>query len=596
MTQEIQDNWIELINVDNSQKLNTLYNLELVYNSLDTHLTSQIGLRQNALLKNTDILVYIGLISGILAMVFISLARFKTIRIEKLLIADLNREKEDKISTASFLSVAGHELRTPLNGIIGLSDILRKSNLPIEESNYADNVFHSGKALLKIINNILEYAKIDSGVIDLEFSEFSLGATLQQIITTFSTQAKEKNIKFNYLIDEDIPINVFGDQSRISQVLFNFIGNAINHTISGAIIIRIKVLSKNVNSNLKIYFSVEDTGIGLTEEQINGLYKPLKEIHKISKIGESHPGLGFARCNQLVKAMGGEIEVSSKVGVGSVFAFTANFAKFSSEVLGPNFMKRYHYFDDHKAINPIFDKDDRPTILIADDNPANLLMVKVLLERLGAKVLAVANGKEIISEFSKEKVDLILIDCQMPIMDGFEATKILRNNKVSIPIIAMSASNTSNELSKCLSVGMNGLISKPIELEVIKSELIKSLQLDSCDICLEAIERLETKMGYTGMNLTVKKFLDELPLCEESLDQCLKDNNIQEIHRIGSQLRTSSQIVGAKGMANLFKRLEMVEKIDDQKNKEEIINIKNEIISASTKVKNKLSDHVTYLH
>lgn len=588
--QEIQDNWFELSNVDNPQKLNILYNLELIHNSLDSQINKRIGLRQDATVKNTNILVQTGLLFGTLSLLFMFVYKRAALNSINEIGFELQKTKDSHQTMATFLSTAGHEIRTPLNGIIGLSDVLRKSNLPNEESNYADNIFHSGKALLKIFNNILEYTKIESGVVDLEFSEFPVGAVIQQIINTFSLQAKEKNIKFTYIIDENIPLIIYGDQSRLSQVLFNFISNAVNYTLSGTINIRVKVISKDPKGQLMLYFSVEDTGIGLSEEQIKKLYTPLNQLQVSSKIGETHPGLGFARCNQLVKAMGGEIEVSSKLGIGSMFSFTAVFSKYSEEVLGADYMKTYHYFDEHKMITPIFDRDDRPSILVADDNPANLLMIKTVLERLGAKVLTATNGREVVSAYAKDKVNLILLDCQMPVMDGYEAAKVLRNNKVNIPILAMTATSTPEELAKCLSVGMNGLLSKPIELEKLKSELVRTLQLDPCEICSEAIDRLEAKIGHSGMSTTVQKFLDELPLCNETLSQCLVDNNIDEIHKIGNHLKSSSQIVGAKGLAHLFKRLE------DEKNKDELEKIKNEILNASTRIRNKLDEYVVHLH
>lgn len=590
LVQEIEQNWIELKDSPNSRKLNILYDLEMLHNSLDRQESDKVILRQDTAAKNISVLLGISIAFSFFASVLmffsLLLERKELSLIEKTLEKSNNSTK--RMST--FLAIAGHELRTPLNGIIGLSEILRKSHLPEEEMHYVDNLYHSGKALLKIINNLLEFTRIESCKIELENAEFSLGAIVQQVVTTFSSEAREKNVKFTYLIDEEVPAEIYGDSSRLAQILFNLIGNAVNFTMNGSVILKVKVLKKDPGKLLSLYFSVEDTGIGLTDEQLKKLFRPITEIQISGKIGEIHPGLSFAICNQLVKAMGGEFEVTSKLGLGSKFSFTANFTNFSAAKLGSDFLKKYHYFDDHSSIRPIFDKIGRPTILVVDDNPANLLMVQVMLERLGAKIVTATNGKEAINEYPRSKIDLILMDCQMPVTDGYTATKILRQNDVHVPIIAMTATNTLEEQGKCLNAGMNSFIGKPIETETLIKELKKALYLEPESFSGETLEKLETSIGHEGMSKVVQAFLDDLPTSEQKLDQSLKVNDLEAIHNIGHRFKSASHAVGAKGLADLFKKLEKTENI------EEVYEIKSIIHSVSANLQTKLTEHIKHLH
>lgn len=590
LVQEIEQNWIELKDSPNSRKLNILYDLEMLHNSLDHQESDKVILRQDTAAKNISLLLW----GSIVLSLFAAALMFLSLRLERKELALIEKTLEKSNNStkrmSTFLAIAGHELRTPLNGIIGLSEILRKSHLPEDEMHYADNLYHSGKALLKIINNLLEFTRIESGKVELENAEFSLGAIIQQVVTTFSSEAREKNVKFTYLIDEEVPAKIYGDSSRLAQILFNLIGNAVNFTMNGSVILKVKVLKRDPGKLLSLYFSVEDTGIGLTDEQLKKLFKPITEIQISEKIGEIHPGLSFAICNQLVKAMGGEFEVTSKQGLGSKFSFTASFLSFSEEKLGSEFLKKYHYFDDHSSIKPIFDKTDRPTILVVDDNPANLLMAQVMLERLGAKTVTATNGKEAINEYPRSKIDLILMDCQMPVTDGYTATKVLRQNDVHVPIIAMTATNTLEEQGKCLSAGMNSFIGKPIETETLIKELQKALCLEPESLSGEILEKLETSIGHEGMSKVVQAFLDDLPLSEQKLEQSLKVNDLEAIHNLGHRFKSASQTVGAKGLANLFKKLEKTENI------EEVYEIKNIIHSVSANLETKLTEHIKHLH
>ena len=380
-------------------------------------------------------------------------------------------------------------MRTPLNGIIGLSELLRKSSLPNKETEFIDNIYHAGRSLLKIINNILEFAKIETDKIELENAEFSLAIVLQQILLSLSISAQKKSIKLDYVVDKDVPYKVYGDASRLSQVVYNLIGNAIKFTAVGTVTLKLKVHSFDNENGITLLFSIEDTGIGMSPEDQRKLFLPFNAIQTQGTLGEVGSGLGLAISAQIVKALGGEIHVKSQVGKGTVFSFTAKFSSFSKEKVENPLEQNLHYIDEHKEINKIFNYQITPNILVVDDNPTNLLMAQAMLERLGAYTITANNGKEAVYECNTHNIDLIHMDCQMPIMDGFEATRELRKQNIKIPILAMTANTAYEDQDKCFGAGMNGFIPKPISVAQLSSELLRFLSPDNLVISNDLIDK-----------------------------------------------------------------------------------------------------------
>lgn len=380
---------------------------------------------------------------------------------------------EESRGKTMFLAMAGHELRTPLNGIIGLAELLRKSNLGEKETSYADNIYYSGKSLLKTLNNTLEFAKIESGNIELENAEFNIFTIIDQIISTLSVEAKEKNLNLTYIIEKDVPQKIFGDSSRLSQIIYNLVGNAIKFTAIGSVTLKVKVQKIDPANCLHLLISVQDTGVGLAPEQMQKIFLPFNILQSKDE-KDIGAGLGLAISMQLAKAMGGEIHVTSEIGKGSIFSFEPIFSKYSQEKVG-EIEQQVTNKNEHKEIAPVFSNENKPVILVVDDNPTNLLMAQAMLEKLGAKTLVATNGKEAIYENSHTKVDLILMDCEMPVMDGFMTTRELRKLHFDTPILAMTAHTSREDRENCINAGMNGFIAKPISINLLASELNKAL-------------------------------------------------------------------------------------------------------------------------
>lgn len=579
---DIRKNWERLSQSANIEKLNLLYELELAHNLIEKNESDLMSTRLKvAGRKVVSISIYI-FIFGILT--FVMICFFKYFLKKEINYYQSLSEKYKKTSDSmtAFLALASHELRTPLNGIIGLAQILRNSFLPELETHYADNIFHSGKSLLKITNNILDYSKNTSSEVKLENVEFSLDTVLRQVIITFSTEAIEKKIDFKYSIADDVPLKVEGDSSRLLQVLYTLMGNAIASTMNGTIFLKISVISKNPSTGIHLYFSIKDSGAGYSEEEIQRLFLSFSEIQILGKINEIYPALSLALCGRIIKAMKGELEITSKVGQGAEFSFSASFSQYSKEMLKDVFLKKYRCFEEHFPIEAIFDKNNKPIVLIVDDDPANLLMVQAMLERLGATTIMASNGKEAINEFPRSKVNLVLMDCQMPVMDGYEATKIIRKYNVKVPILAMGASLNFDDKSKCLKSGMNGFITKPIEIDDLVCELKKFLNLESDSISIEDLDRLEKNKGSKGMNDFFQAFMDDLKVACESIDQLIKKNDLDSIHKISHEIRSSSQQAGARGLVHLLIELEnsiTIEKVIPLKKKIDLnlMNLKKNI-------------------
>lgn len=588
LVREIDENWKKLLSLNDFEKFNRLYDLESLQNSLYVNASDSINFNLLATSKNIKLLSAFSVLTMTLAFIFFLMFYNVKKNKDRLIQNELIKIKESSLAMNGLLSIAGHELRTPLNGIIGLSEILRKSHLPETETYYADHLYHTGKTLLKITNNILELSKNYLSPVELENEEFSLALVIQQVLTIYTFEAIEKKINLNFLLENEVPLKVFGDSTRISQILFNLVGNAIVNTISGNIILKIKTLSKESDGPITLEFSVEDSGIGLSDNELNKLLNPVEQIKFMANNGGDYHGLSFAVCKQLIHDMGGELNIKSQKGIGSIFSFTANFSKYSTDNLQAEQINNETYLKKPASFTPFFNKNIRPTILVVDDNPANLLIAQIMLERLGAKVFTAVNGKDSLNIFPKAKFDLILMDCRMPDMDGYEATKLLRRNNVIIPIIAMTATASSDDIVKFKKAGMSGHIIKPLEIETLTEELKKALNLEAHSFSQDALAKLEESIGHTGMYKTVEAFLSDLPGSEEKLDISLENNDLDQIHKIGHRYKSSCLAVGANGLAILFSDLELVENLENAKL------LSDEIHRALPELTYKLTEHISH--
>lgn len=500
---------------------------------------------------------------------------------EAKLLDAMNAAEAANAAKNAFLSTISHEIRTPMNSIIGMTKLALKTELDAKQYDYLSKIDYAAHHLLALINNILDFSKIEANMLELETLDFEMHAVFENLSNQLAYSATSKGLRLIFHSDDCLALPLRGDPLRLTQVLLNYTSNAIKFTDKGEISVRARILEES-NTHLLLRLEVQDSGIGISAETIDNLFKAFHQADASTNRKYGGTGLGLAISKQLVELMGGTLGVESQPNQGSTFWFTARLAKGNERVA-------------HAQPLPLNTEVLRhATILLAEDNIFNQEVALEILRDAGARVSIVSNGQEAIDMLKKRRFDCVLMDMQMPLMDGLEAARQIRSNPAlaDLPIVAMTANAGHEDRSRCFAAGMDYFVSKPVfpdQLYAVVAQCLASAR--TADAVAEALPESTgqaTALQVTAATLKMQpvmikadsavidfsvlakvigsdpvklrnfalKYLQSAQLGLDEIEVTLRQENMAALAALGHRSKSPAKTVGAQGFADLCLALE----------------------------------------